>query len=257
MASLATVAKAAMTVVFLSGCGFLTPLPEPTDAADRLAALKRDGLPLRAPVTIYWNDHLIPFIEASSDEDLAVALGIVHAHLRLGQMELLRRISQGRLAEIGGPLATDIDHALRILNVGRAVPEILAAMPADTRAWLDAFVRGVNAYVAGGAELPHEHKLLGLKPEVWAARGYPDDGPPRLGRRQLVRVVSTLGPTRAAGLAAPVGAPGGRRARLPPRLTPLIRRVNSRCSATFSPASADRAATLSPSRARAVPPGGR
>ena len=75
----------------------------------------------------------------------------------------------GCLAEIGGPLATDIDHALRILNVGRAVPEILAAMPADTRAWLDAFVRGVNAYVAGGAELPHEHKLLGLKPEVWAA----------------------------------------------------------------------------------------
>ena len=170
MARLATVGRAAIAILFLSGCGFLTSLPEPTDVADRLAALKRDGLPLGAPVTIYWNDHLIPFIEASSDEDLAVALGVVHAHLRLGQMELLRRVSQGRLAEIGGPLATDIDHALRILDVGRAVPEILAAMPADTRAWLEAFVRGINAYVDGIDELPHEYKVLSLEPEIWTAQ---------------------------------------------------------------------------------------
>jgi penicillin amidase len=169
MAKLATTAKAVMVFFALSACGFLTPLPEPASVAERLDALKTDGLPLSAPVTIYWNDHLIPFIEASSDEDLAVALGVVHAHLRLGQMELLRRISQGRLAEIAGPLAIDIDHALRILDVGRAVPQMLDAMPPDTRVWVEAFVQGINATVAGLDELPHEFTVLGLKPEIWTA----------------------------------------------------------------------------------------
>ncbi|MBM3519082.1 MAG: penicillin acylase family protein, partial [Alphaproteobacteria bacterium] len=57
----------------------------------------RRGLPLRAPLTIYWSAEQVPFIEATSDDDLAVSLGVVHAHLRLGQMELLRRIAGGRL----------------------------------------------------------------------------------------------------------------------------------------------------------------
>jgi len=64
---------------------------------DRLAMLPRKGLPIAAPVRIHWDEHQIPFIEAETDDDLAVALGI-HAHLRLGQIEMLRRLSQGRVA---------------------------------------------------------------------------------------------------------------------------------------------------------------
>ncbi|MGD9614096.1 MAG: penicillin acylase family protein [Alphaproteobacteria bacterium] len=61
------------------------------------------SLPLRrAPVAIRWNAHLVPFVEAKSDRELAIALGLVHAHLRLAQIELLRRIAQGRLAELFG-----------------------------------------------------------------------------------------------------------------------------------------------------------
>ncbi|HET6224361.1 MAG TPA: penicillin acylase family protein, partial [Dongiaceae bacterium] len=76
-------------------------------------------------------------------------------------------ISQGRLAEMGGPLAVDIDHSLRILDFGKAAPAILAAMPAPTRAWLDAFVAGVNHYQATAVHLPHEYALLGLPREPW------------------------------------------------------------------------------------------
>src|SRR5215469_11718895 len=52
---------------------------------ERLAMLPRAGAPVERPVTIRWNRHQVPFIIAESDRDLAAALGVVHAHLRLGQ----------------------------------------------------------------------------------------------------------------------------------------------------------------------------
>jgi penicillin G amidase len=63
---------------------------------DRLGMVPRTGIPVTATVVVHRNRHQIPFIEAKSDHDVAVALGIVHAHLRLGQR---RRLSQGRVAE--------------------------------------------------------------------------------------------------------------------------------------------------------------
>jgi penicillin amidase len=151
----------------LAGCAVLMPLPEPRSIDERLAAIPVADAPLANPVAIHWNAFQVPFIEAESDADLAVALGIVHAHLRLGQMEVARRIVGGRIAEMGGPLASDIDKSLRILNFGRGAEATLAMMPAETRAWLDAFVAGVNHYIANMRERPHEFRVLGLEPEPW------------------------------------------------------------------------------------------
>ena len=145
-----------------------TRLPRRSTLAERLTAIPAEDLPTESEVTIHWDDHQIPFIEASSDTDLACALGVVHAHLRLGQMEMLRRLSQGRLAEMAGPIATDIDHSLRILNFARAVPEIEAAMPPETRHWLGAFVDGINHYQRRVARLPTEYRVFGLKREPWS-----------------------------------------------------------------------------------------
>ncbi|MBM3504623.1 MAG: penicillin acylase family protein [Alphaproteobacteria bacterium] len=158
-----------LTAIGLGACGILAPLPPPANLDQRLSALPTQGMPLRAPVTIRWDDHQIPFIEAEHDDDLAFAIGIVQAHLRLGLMEFLRHASQGRLAEIGGPLVADIDHALRIVDFGKAAPEIVRNMPEDTRRWLDHFVRGVNFYVAHSRELPHEYKVMGIEPAPWTA----------------------------------------------------------------------------------------
>src|SRR5579871_4822313 len=69
---------------------------------ERLAMMPASGAPLSQPVSVWFDEHQIPFIEAETDEDLAVALGVVHAHLRLAQMELMRRATQGRLAELIG-----------------------------------------------------------------------------------------------------------------------------------------------------------
>ena len=130
--------------------------------------LPRTGLPVEKPVAIRWNRHQVPFIEAQTDHDLAVALGIVHAHLRLGQLELMRRIAQGRVSELIGSSGVAVDQLLRTLDVGRAVPAILAAMPQATRAWLDAFVRGLNHQLMHVRPLPPEFDLFDLRPEPWS-----------------------------------------------------------------------------------------
>ncbi|MFQ6017613.1 MAG: penicillin acylase family protein [Kiloniellaceae bacterium] len=151
----------------VTACALLTPLPGKSSLEERLAAMPTGGLPLRGRVIIHWDEHQIPFIEAEHDADAAFALGLVHAHLRLGQMEIFRRISQGRIAEMGGPLAADIDHGLRILNFGRAAAKIAASLPPETRAWLDGYVRGINHYQRHVAKLPLEYAVLGLEREAW------------------------------------------------------------------------------------------
>ena len=140
--------------------------PRATRIAERLALLPVAGAPVAAPVEIRWNEHLVPFIDATSDRDLAVALGLVHAHLRLAQMELLRRIAQGRLAEVLGASALPFDRALRAIDIGRAVPEIVERMPDDTRDWLQGFVAGVNHHIAAAAP-PLEFRLLGIRAARW------------------------------------------------------------------------------------------
>ena len=151
----------------LAGCALLSPLPEPSDVAGRLAVFPTRDLPLQGEVTVHWNERQIPFIEAEHDGDAAFALGLVHAHLRLGQMTMARMIAYGRLSEAAGPLAVDIDHGLRILSFPRNASEIEAAMSGEALHWTRRFVEGVNHYQDTAAELPHEFRVLGLKREPW------------------------------------------------------------------------------------------
>jgi penicillin amidase len=90
----------------------------------------------------------------------------VHAHLRLAQIELLRRIAQGRLAELLGAPALPLDRMLRTIDIGRAVPAIVENLPDDTRDWLDGFVAGINHHLAV-AEPPIEFRLLGIAATPW------------------------------------------------------------------------------------------
>jgi len=167
--SLTTITGLARLAFRLAWAG-LRHRPRRQTIAERLAALPRAGPPLAASVEIRWNEHLVPFIAAESDRDLAVALGLVHAHLRLAQMEMLRRIAQGRLSEVLGSVAIPFDHALRLLDPIRAVPEIEAALPDGTRDWAAGFVAGINHHLASPAEKPFEFGLLGIEAEPWTVR---------------------------------------------------------------------------------------
>ena len=138
--------------------------PAPMSTAARLAMLPLRGAPVAAPVSIRWNSYQVPFITAACDADLAVALGVVHAHLRLGQIDLMRRLSQGRIAAVVGPLGVDLDRTIRMMDLGRAVPDIIARLPDATRAWAGHFVAGLNHVIAAGV-VPYEQRMLGVRPE--------------------------------------------------------------------------------------------
>lgn len=131
----------------------------------RLGMLPR-ALPTEHPLTIHFSPEAIPFIEASSETDLAVGLGVVHAHLRLGQMELLRRIAAGRVAELVGPLGLRVDATIRGMEISRAVPAIIDGLSPDLRAWAQGFVDGVNA-VQAVTPWPEELALFDMPREKW------------------------------------------------------------------------------------------
>jgi penicillin amidase len=136
--------------------------------AERLAMIPLANAPVSRPVNVWWDEHQVPFIEAESDADLAVALGIVHAHLRLAQMELVRRASHGRLSELVGRRGLTIDRLVRTFDIARAAPQILAEMPQATRLWLEGFARGINHVIAHG-QAPREFHLFELNNEYWSA----------------------------------------------------------------------------------------
>lgn len=124
---------------------------------------------LGAQVDVVRDAEGIPHIYAKSSTDAYFALGFVHAQDRLWQLELNRRISAGRMAEILGPNALDTDRFLRTLGVRRNAERILANLSAETRAALEAYASGVNAYLSNRTEpLPPEFILTGAPaPAPW------------------------------------------------------------------------------------------
>lgn len=129
--------------------------------------VKLEGL--TAAVDIVRDAEGIPHIYAKSTADAYFALGFVHAQDRLWQLEMNRRIVAGRLAEILGPSALNTDRFLRTLGVRRNAERILANLEPETRAALDAYARGINAYLASrSGPLPPEFILSGApSPAPW------------------------------------------------------------------------------------------
>ena len=152
-----------------TACAVLQGPPEPVSLQARIDAFPTEAMPVERPVEVRWSSRMIPYISAETDGDAAFALGAVHAHLRLGQMTLARMITQGRISEMAGPWTTDIDAAIRAFDFGRAAPQIYAAMPPDTRVWMDRYVEGINHYAAqlDPEEWPHEFAIGGLDWEPW------------------------------------------------------------------------------------------
>lgn len=156
-----------ITPVLLVAKDLLKPLPEPRTTEERLAMFPTEGLDLLKPVTIYWNAQQVPYVDAATDDDAAYALGMIHAHLRLGQMELARRLVYGRISEIAGPIANSVDATLRVIDYPKSARAVYEAAPLQTRRWMDRFVAGINAYIAQMKEEPHEFRVFALKREPW------------------------------------------------------------------------------------------
>ena len=177
---------------------------------DLTAALPRlDGsirLPgLRAQADIWRDVDGIPHVEAASTHDAFFVQGVVHAQDRLWHMDYDRRRANGRWAECAGSAAVVQDVYLRRLGIAASARADYAAVNAETRAMLDAYAAGVNAFLAVSSALPIEFHLLGARPEPWSPwdsiavfkMRHVEMGPwqAKLWRARLLR---HLGPERAA-----------------------------------------------------------
>jgi penicillin G amidase len=127
---------------------------------------------LNATVVIIRDRWGVPHITASTEHDLVFAQGYVTAQDRLFQMEVNRRVAEGRLAEIfgrgpdGSVLA--LDKLTRTLDLYAAARAELAATDASSRALLGAYADGVNAFLRDHRDrLPLEFTVLGFTPEPW------------------------------------------------------------------------------------------
>ena len=147
-----------------------TGAPPRVSVAMRLANVPTSDLPVQAPLRIAWDSHQIPSVQAASMADLATGLGVVHAHLRLAQLEAMRRLATARVSEAIGPAGVALDRAILLMDLARAVPAIEAMLPEPTRVWAEGFVAGLNHVIAGAPALPHEFALAGLAPAPWTLR---------------------------------------------------------------------------------------
>lgn len=122
---------------------------------------------LSAPVEITRDRDMVPHIVAASRDDALFGLGYVHAQDRLWQIEFQRRIGAGRLSELLGEATLGTDRFLRTLGVYRAAQADYAALSSGSRAAVDAYVAGINAFLQTGQPLPPEFLILGATPEPW------------------------------------------------------------------------------------------
>ncbi|PWE26871.1 penicillin acylase family protein [Pararhodobacter marinus] len=98
-------------------------------------------------VEIARNTWAVPHIFAQNDADAFYALGFAHAQDRLWQMTVLRRTAQGRLSELFGDRTIRTDELMRRLDLYTLAQESVAAQDDDTAMALDAYARGVNAWI--------------------------------------------------------------------------------------------------------------
>ena len=121
------------------------------------------------PIEIVRDADAIPHVFAASKMDALFGLGYVHAQDRLWQMEFQRRIGHGRLSEIFGRATIPQDRFLRTVGFGRAAQSAWNATPDWARRAINAYVAGVNAFIAThhGRTLPPEFSLLRFEPEPW------------------------------------------------------------------------------------------
>ena len=117
---------------------------------------------------VIYDSYGIPHIYAKSGKDAYFALGYAHAQERLFQMEMLRRLSRGKLAEILGPKLLPIDKKMITLGFNEfAKSSAKAFMESDNKEAKElsmAYQNGVNSFIDNG-NLPIEFTMLGFKPE--------------------------------------------------------------------------------------------
>jgi penicillin G amidase len=123
---------------------------------------------LNSEVKVFRNEYSIPQIVANNEHDLMFAYGYSVAQDRLWQMDLQRRIGEGKLSEIFGEETLEIDALFRTIGFDRIAEDLEKNLSKESRDILQAYADGINAYVQENRKkLQIEFDLLGYEPEKW------------------------------------------------------------------------------------------
>lgn len=122
---------------------------------------------LEAAVEISRDDIGVPVIRAESFEDACRAQGFLHAQDRFFQMDGLRRMAAGELAELVGPHGLWMDRQYRVFGFRRLSEQMLQQLPERHVRMLRAYAEGVNAGLADLKAPPPEYVVLNAEPEPW------------------------------------------------------------------------------------------
>ncbi|WP_162815681.1 penicillin acylase family protein [Microvirga aerophila] len=124
---------------------------------------------LTAPVEVVRDAQGVPTLVGRSRDDLAWALGYLHAQERFFQMDGQRRLAAGQVAELAGAAALSLDREVRMHRFRSRAAAVLAAMTHDERRVLDAYVAGVNRGLGDLRAAPFEYTVLRSTPAPWTA----------------------------------------------------------------------------------------
>lgn len=123
---------------------------------------------IAAPIAIRRDGFGVPYIRAETAEDGWYALGFCHGQDRSFQLDVMWRLTRGRLSEVFGSYALPIDRLSRRIGFHRYAHGHVAAMPETQRSIVEAYARGINAgRESGSTQAAHEFALLRFKPGRW------------------------------------------------------------------------------------------
>lgn len=153
---------------------FLNPFTGFWQNAEKITVKKNNSLVLKGThekVEVVFDDRMIPHVFAKNDHDVYYAQGYVTAMNRLWQMDFQTLYAAGRLSEVVGAKAIELDRYQRRMGMVYGAENSLKGMMADpkSREMIMAYTDGINAYIhsLSKASLPLEYKLLDFSPEDW------------------------------------------------------------------------------------------
>ncbi|WP_312152250.1 penicillin acylase family protein [Pseudomonas sp.] len=125
---------------------------------------------LQAPVSVRYDARGVPHLQAQNEPDLYRALGYVHAQDRLFQMEIMRRLARGELAEVLGSKLLPTDTLFRSLRIREQAERMVQRQNRQGPAWkgLQAYLDGVNQWQASHPK-PMEFDILGIPARPFTA----------------------------------------------------------------------------------------
>jgi penicillin amidase len=134
---------------------------------------------LHAQVAVDYDERGVPHIQAHNEADMYRALGYVQAQDRLFQMEILRRLARGELAQVLGSKLLDTDRLFRTIGLREHADRYAAQLDMQTpeNLALQAYLDGINQFQASHPA-PIEFDLLGIQPrpftpaDVLSVAGY-------------------------------------------------------------------------------------